>query len=217
MISLYNVTKVFRDKRHVSVILDNVTVELPTDNVAVLGAGGSGKSSLLRLMCGSLTPNKGRVVRDGRASWPIGSRVAFSKHMTGAENVRFIARIYDIDPTELLEETREISQLGDYFDRPIANYTGNMRAQLVFATCMAIDFDIYLIDETVVVGDFTFREKCRDMLHEKSETSQLVVVSNELSDLREFCRAGIVLENGTLHYFDDLEEAIAYHEELERT
>lgn len=216
MITFRNVSKSFREGRNHTVILDRVSLQLPSANIALIGAGGSGKTTVLRLICGNLAPNRGAVEHEGRASWPFGNRISLNKHMSGAENTRFLARIYGLDTETTLEAVREFSEVGDAFHRPMANFTPNMRNQLMFSIFLTIDFDIYLIDETLAVGSPAFREKCRVALRSRlNGKSRMVLASEEPDDLREFCDLAVVLRDGKLHYFENVDDAIAAHETAE--
>ncbi|MEO0749889.1 MAG: ABC transporter ATP-binding protein, partial [Pseudomonadota bacterium] len=161
---------------------------------------------------GIMRPDKGRVYSDGSISWPIGLSSAFHREMSGAENVRFIARIYGVDTEELLEFVMDFSELGEFFYMPVRAYSSGMRSRLAFGTSMGIKFDYYLVDEVTAVGDARFKRKSQAVFAERMKSSSAIVVNHSMGQLRSLCDAGLVLEGGKVTYFDDLEEAIEYHQ-----
>ena len=179
---------------------------------ALLGRNGAGKSSLLAMLAGTLRPDAGRVRRHGTVSWPVGLAGAFHPDLTGAQNARFVARVYGVDSRELLAFVRAVSGLGDAMRQPVRRYSSGMRARLGFAISMGVPFDMYLVDEVTAVGDAAFRRETSDLLKARLGQAGAVVVSHAPAQLRAVCTAGAVLEDGRLRMFDDLDEAIAVHE-----
>jgi capsular polysaccharide transport system ATP-binding protein len=154
-------------------------------------------------------PDRGRIITNKAMSWPVALQTGVHSQMTGRENTRFIGRINNVPSLAHYEEkVQEFAELGKLFDHPVKNYSSGMRAKLVFACCINIDFDIYLIDEATSVGDPLFREKARSSLKKKSEESGVIMVSHELDQIREFCTSAIIIENGKLSYYQELEEGI---------
>ena len=135
-------------------------------SVGILGRNGAGKSTLLRILGGAEQPDSGRVIRKGRVSWPIGFSGGFNGSLTGEENARFVARIYDADIDRVIEFAKDFAEIGDYFQMPVRTYSSGMKARLAFGLSMAIDFDTYLVDEVTAVGDATFQERCREAFAE---------------------------------------------------
>jgi capsular polysaccharide transport system ATP-binding protein len=179
---------------------------------ALLGRNGAGKSSLLAMIAGTLRPDAGQVARQGSVSWPVGFAGAFHPDLTGAQNTRFVARVYGVDSGALLSFVRDVSGLGDAMGQPVRRYSSGMRARLGFALSMGIPFDMYLVDEVTAVGDAAFRRETSELLTARLGQAGAIVVSHAPAQLRGLCRAGAVLEDGRLRMFDDLEEAIAvYH------
>ncbi|THD76946.1 ABC transporter ATP-binding protein [Thalassobius vesicularis] len=219
MIRFENLTKSFQVRGQRKVVIDNLDATLPTGkSLALLGRNGAGKSTLMQIIAGTMRPDSGRVISDGSISWPVGFGGSFHRELTGAQNVRFIARIYGVDTEELEDFVRDFAQLGPHFNMPLRSYSAGMKSRLAFGTSMGIQFDTYLVDEVTAVGDAAFREKSRAVFTERMKQSSAVLVNHDMGQLREFCDAGIVLERGHLEYFDNLEEAIARHEEnMERT
>ena len=134
--------------------------------------------------------------------------------MTGAQNVRFIARIYGVDSDSLCAFVQDFAELGAHFQMPLRSYSSGMRSRLAFGASMGIPFDTYLVDEVTSVGDARFRAKSKAIFRERMKTSGAIMVSHNMRELLEFCDAGLVLENGRMYYFEDLEEAIALHEAI---
>ena len=165
MIELRNVTKSFRINGHTRTIVSNANIVFPTGHtVALLGRNGAGKSTLLQIIAGTTDLDEGDVIQKGTISWPIGFRGSFHPELTGAQNAKFIARIYGYDTTAVLEFSRDFAELGSYFDLPFKTYSSGMRSRLAFGVSMAVPFDTYLIDEVTSVGDASFREKCSAVL-----------------------------------------------------
>ncbi len=212
MLRFENLTKSFWVNGKQKVIIDNLTMALPSGrSLALLGRNGAGKSTLLDLIAGILRPDYGEVFADGSISWPVGLGSAFHPEMSGAENVRFIARIYGVDTEELIEFVKDFSELGEFFYMPMRSYSSGMRSRLTFGTSMGIHFDYYLVDEVTSVGDAKFRSKSQVVFKERMKSSSAIVVNHNLPQLKEFCDAGIVLENGKVTFFEDLDEAIEHH------
>lgn len=178
---------------------------------ALLGGNGAGKSSLLAMIAGTLRPDAGRVLRLGTVSWPVGFAGAFHPDLTGAQNTRFVARVYGVDSGALLGFVREVSGLGDAMRQPVRRYSSGMRARLGFAISMGIPFDMYLVDEVTAVGDAAFRRESAALLKARLGQAGAIVVSHAPDQLRGICTAGAVLQDGALRFFDDLEEALAVY------
>jgi len=215
MIRFENLTKSFRVRGERRIVINNLNATLPTGkSLALLGRNGAGKSTLLRLLAGTMRPDSGRIVSDGRISWPVGFGGSFHGDLTGAQNIRFIARIYGVDTDSLMAFVEDFAELGKYFHMPVRSYSSGMRSRLTFGASMGIRFDTYLVDEVIAVGDANFRRKSRAVFAERVRSASAILVSHEMNQLREFCDAGIVLSEGQISYFDDLEDAIALHLEL---
>ncbi|MEO9778540.1 MAG: ABC transporter ATP-binding protein [Sedimentitalea sp.] len=215
MIRFENLTKSFRIKGERKLVIDNLNLTLPTGrSLALLGRNGAGKSTLLKMIAGTMNPDSGRIVSDGTLSWPVGFGGSFHGELTGAQNVRFIARIYGVDTQELMNFVEDFSELGKSFYMPVRSYSSGMRSRLTFGASMGIHFDTYLVDEVTAVGDAVFKRKSRAVFVERMKYSSAIMVSHSMGQLRQFCDSGIVLENGQMQYFDDLDEAIAMHEAI---
>jgi len=215
MIQLLNVTKYFEVKGRRNYLLKDITLTLPGNmNVGILGRNGSGKSTLLRMLGGIDFPNKGRIEADVDFSWPLGLAGGFQGSLTGKENAQFICRVYSRKDRELKKNLNfilEFSELGAYFEMPVKTYSSGMKARLAFATSLAFDFDYYLIDETLSVGDTKFRKKCEDALNDLIKRRNFLLVSHAMPVLTQMCDSGIVLEDGQMTYFDNISDAIAHY------
>ncbi|KUF08952.1 ABC transporter ATP-binding protein [Pseudoponticoccus marisrubri] len=215
MIRFENLTKSYRVDGERKVVIDNLNAVLPTGtSLALLGRNGAGKSTLLQLIAGTILPDSGRIVSDGTISWPVGFAGSFHPELTGAQNVRFIARIYGVETDELVAFVEGFAEIGKHFHMPVRSYSAGMRSRLAFGTSMGIRFDTYLVDEVTAVGDQQFRRKSRAVFAERMKTSSAILVTHNMPEVREFCNAGMVLEGGRIVYFTDLDAAIAYHREL---
>lgn len=215
MIRFENLTKSFLVDGTRKVVIDNLTAELPTGkSLALLGRNGAGKSTLLQMIAGTMVPDSGRIVSDGTISWPVGFAGSFHQDLTGAQNVRFIARIYGVDTDSLIDFVQDFAEIGRHFHMPVRSYSAGMRSRLAFGTSMGVRFDTYLVDEITAVGDQQFRRKSRDVFTERMKTSSAILVTHNMNEVREFCDEGMVLEDGKVTYFQDLGAAIAYHKEL---
>ena len=215
MIQLENLTKSFWVKGERKVVIDDLSLTLPSGkSLALLGRNGAGKSTLLEIIAGTLHADSGRVLSDGTISWPVGLAASFHGDLTGAENVRFIARIYGVDTDSLVEFVGEFAELGRAYDMPMRTYSSGMRSRLTFGASMGIKFDTYLVDEVTAVGDRAFRKKSQQIFAERMQSSSAILVNHTMAEVRKFCNAGVVLEGGKAEYFEDLEEAIALHDKI---
>jgi len=213
MIRLENLTKIFHTDQGSKIAVDDVTLTIPTGgSLALLGRNGAGKSTLLQMISGAMEPTYGQILSDGTISWPVGFAGAFHPDLTGAQNARFIARVYGADTGDMVDFVEDFAELGDNFYLPVRNYSSGMKARLAFGVSMAVSFDTYLIDEVAAVGDASFREKSNAVLKSRLEHSSAVVVSHSMGLIRQICDRGAVLESGKLTLFDNINDAIAQHE-----
>lgn len=215
MIVLENLTKIFRDKGRKTVIADSINAVFPTGkSVALLGRNGAGKSSLLRMIAGTALPTSGKILSDGTVSWPVGYAGSFHTELTGAQNVRFVARIYGVDSDALVDFVEDFAEIGPAYHKPFGTYSSGMRSRLAMGTSMGIDFDTYLVDEVTSVGDAAFRAKSQLYLSERMKHSSAVVVTHSMTLVRQICDIAGVLSNGKLTMFEDVNEAIRFHEHI---
>lgn len=198
-------------------VLKGVTFTIPANvNVGLIGRNGAGKSTLLRLIGGVDQPNKGRIERKCRVSWPMG-RGGMQAALTGRQNAKFVCRIHghEADIPERLAQIEEFAELGSAFDEPVKHYSSGMKSRLQFAVSLAFDFDVYISDEVTSAGDASFRNKAKKAFEALAGRAGLIMVSHTEETLRMFCSAGIFLENGQAYWYDELKEAIkAYRKSL---
>jgi capsular polysaccharide transport system ATP-binding protein len=215
-ITLQNVTKEYPGPDGIKRVIDGVDSVIEYgSNLGILGANGAGKSTLMRLLAGIEVPTSGRIRRYGSVSWPLARNAGFVSHMTGEQNVRFVGRLYRMNLPELLDFVRDFSELGEAMRERVETYSSGMRARLQFAMSMAIPFNFYLVDEIVAVGDQRFQEKCRRVFAERRNNATVVMISHQISTLRQFCERGALLKNGKLIEFDALEDAISAYRAAE--
>jgi capsular polysaccharide transport system ATP-binding protein len=214
MIRFENLCKSFEVNGHRKVVIDNLTLTVETGrSLALLGRNGAGKSTLMSIIAGNMRPDSGRVISDGTISWPIGQTGSVHTQMTGAQNARFLARLYGVETEEFVAFVRDFAQLGAHFHMPVRTYSSGMKARLNFGLSMGIKFDTYLIDEVTAAGDAAFRARSAALFRERVSTSDAIMVNHNLNELKEFCDAALILEHGKLAYYEDLEEAIEVHKQ----
>ncbi|MEX0275950.1 MAG: ABC transporter ATP-binding protein [Ruegeria sp.] len=209
MLEFENVSKSFWTGSSRKVILDRVSfrVELGT-SLGVLAPNDTGKTTLINMMAGLEKPDEGVIRRDCRVSFPMGFTGGVAKRLSALENARYIANIYGMDPDYVEAYCKWLCNLGEYFDQPLGTYSAGMRGRFTFALMLALDFDMYLIDEGMPsTTDVEFNKKAGDILQERLRTTTLVIVSHSPSILEKFARQAAVLLDGQLYMFDSLEEA----------
>lgn len=188
---------------------------LPGDSLGICGANGAGKSTLMRMIAGVERPSGGTVRRAMTTSWPIGNGAAFQTGLTGADNIRFIARIYGRDEEEMLDFVEGFAELGSYLHQPVRTYSAGMNSRLNFGTSLAIEFECYLVDEVTSAGDDRFRERSEAALSARREAGTLIMVSHDTGTLQRYCSRGAVLYGGTLTFYDSITEAADVHHRLQ--
>lgn len=216
MIEFQEVSKVYETRGLTKQVFSDISFRLePGDSLAICGANGAGKSTLMRLIAGVEHPTSGRVTRTMRTSWPIGFSNCFHPELTGADNARFIARIYGRGEQETVDFVNEFAQLGVYMDQAVDSYSSGMVSRLAFGVSLAIDFDCYLVDEITAVGDIRFRRRCEEELLARRDRGTLVMTSHDPSTLKQYCTRGAVLYRGALVFFDSVAEACDVHHALQ--
>lgn len=215
MIRLENLTKTYVLDGMRKTVAANIDATFPTGvSVGLLGRNGAGKSTLLRIIAGTMAPTSGRVVRTGSVSWPVGFAGSFHGDLTGAQNIRFVARIYGVDTDALLDFVEDFAELGDHFHMPFRTYSSGMRSRLAFGASMGIGFDTYLVDEVTSVGDALFKKKSSAVFLSRMERSGAIFVSHSMQMMRRMCTSGAVLEGGHLYYHEDIADAVEHYEAL---
>lgn len=215
-----NVTKYYTTNQGRKYILKEMTLTIPSGkNIGILGRNGTGKSTIMKMLGKIEFPNSGQIFSKNSFSWPLGLSAGFVGNMTGRANVKFVCRLYGLTQERMMkviEEVYEFSELGDYFDMPIKTYSSGMRSRLNFGLSLSFDFDYLLIDETLSVGDARFKKKSKEALLKKIESCNVLLVSHDMGTLKQICNAGIVVNNGKITYFADINEAIAEYQEINK-
>jgi capsular polysaccharide transport system ATP-binding protein len=211
MIALDGVAKAYRTRAGIKTVLANASLAFEAGhNFGVLGVNGAGKSTLIRLLAGSEQPDRGVVRRRARVSFPLGFGGTLHGALSGRENVEFLARIYGAERRLTVDYVQSFSELDEYFDMPVATYSAGMRARLAFAACLAIDFDVYLIDEVTEIGDLRFRRKCAQAFRERMARSDIILVTHNPHTLRQYCDRGAILSGGSLSLYADIGAALGH-------
>ena len=215
MISVEHVSKRYLTRQGRRTVLHDINFTLQKgEKIGILGRNGAGKSTLIRLISGVEPPSEGEIKRTMSISWPLAFSGAFQGSLTGMDNLRFICRIYNVDIDYVKNFTEEFSELGQYLYEPVKRYSSGMKARLAFALSLAVEFDCYLIDEVIAVGDSRFAEKCRYELFEKRKERSIILVSHSHSAMKQYCDNAMVLENGHMHTFEDMDKAYEYYNAL---
>lgn len=219
MIALDGVSKTYRmSQGGRRTVLENVSVAFPAGhNFGVLGTNGAGKSTLIRLLAGSEMPDRGRIRRGARVSFPLGYGGTFHGTLSGRENIAFIARIYGAPLRKTIDYVADFAELGAYFDMPVNTYSAGMRARLAFGACLAIDFDVYLIDEVTETGDERFRRKCALAFRERMQRSDIILVTHNSRTIRQYCDRAAVLAGGELRVYNDVAGALTDYRRMGET
>ena len=208
MIELVDIEKTYPGKHGRIHVLRGVTATFPRgESIGILGQNGAGKSTLLRIMCGSEGASFGIVRRHVACSWPLGFSGSFSGSLTGAENLRFVCRIYGADVAEVTDFVAEFSELGPSINEPIKTYSTGMRSRLGFALSMAIRFQVYVIDEALASGDVAFQRKALKIFEERRAGSDVIMVSHSIQMVKQYCTRAGVLNGGKLTMYDTIDEA----------
>lgn len=213
MISIENVSKSYHTRLGQRTVLDRINLRLERGrNIGILGRNGAGKSTLIRLLSGAERPTSGRIHRGMSVSWPLAFTGAFQTHLTGLDNLKFICRVYGVDWKPLVPFVEEFTELGLYFREPVLHYSVGMTMRLAFALSMAIEFDCFLIDEGLSVGDSRFGDRCHVELFQKRKDRSFILVSHDPNIIKLYCERACVLHQGRLHDFDTVDEAYAFYE-----
>jgi capsular polysaccharide transport system ATP-binding protein len=215
-IELRNVTKTYRSRRsgRKTVLHDINAVFERGHNYGILGINGAGKSTLLRIICGAERPTFGQVHKDVAISWRLGFSSSFNGSLTGMENLRFVCRIYDADIDLVSDFVQDFAEIGSAIHEPVKNYSSGMRARLAFGLSMAIRFQVYVIDESLSVGDWKFQDKFREEFTRRREESDILLTSHSPQTIEQYCDRGGVVHQGRLTMFESVEEAAEFYDRV---
>jgi len=217
MIIFENVHKSYRTRTGRKVVLDHLNLVFDTrKNIGILGLNGAGKTTLLRLISGIELPDSGHIRRKVNISFPLGYIGCFAGNMSGRENAAFLARVYGFDVSQVVDFVEAFAELGEYFDEPFKTYSSGMSSRLGFGVSIALEFDVYLIDEAFSAGDARFAARCQDAFHERLQNSTVIMVSHATESLLTYCDIGATLHKGKLTYYDDIKEAIERYNDIVR-
>lgn len=216
MIKFKNVTKAYHLRKLTKLVFADLDLTINRgEALGICGANGAGKSTLMRLIAGVEQPSGGTIARTMSTSWPIGYSNCFQGSLTGADNARFIARIYEVPEDELLAFVEDFAEIGPYLHQPVSTYSAGMAARLAFGISLAIDFDCYLVDEVTAAGDERFRARSEEALLTRRDRGTLVMISHDPGTLRAYCRGGAVLYGGSLVRYETIDEACDVHHRLQ--
>lgn len=213
MIELQSVTKYYPTPQGRKYVFRDLNFRFPPGaSIGVLGPNGAGKSTLLRMLGGIETPNRGRIVSDELISWPVGLSGGFQGSLSGRDNVQFVCRMLGLTGAAMrdrLAYVQDFAEIGEAFDRPVKGYSSGMRSRLAFGLSMAFDFDYYLIDEVMAVGDPAFKRKSQEVFKQRLQHAKVILVSHNVPDIRSLCDVVVLVRGGEAVLFDDVEAGIA--------
>jgi capsular polysaccharide transport system ATP-binding protein len=212
MLSVEHVSKAYSTRQGRRTVLRDVNFHLkPGQNLGILGRNGAGKSTLIRMISGAEPPSTGEIRRGMSVSWPLAFAGCFQMHLTGLDNLKFVCRIYGVDYRPMVSFVEEFTELGRYFREPITRYSHGMATRLAFALSMAVEFDCFLIDEAMVVGDVRFHERCHVELFHKRKDRAFILVSHDANVIKTYCNRACVLHEGRLLSFPDVDAAYDFY------
>jgi capsular polysaccharide transport system ATP-binding protein len=212
MLSVEHVSKVYETRHGPYQVFDDISFTLERGrNLGILGRNGAGKSTMIRLLSGAERPTKGRIRRGMRVSWPLAFGGAFAHHLTGLDNLKFVCRVYGIDYKPLVPFIEDFTELGSFFREPVMHYSHGMVTRLAFALSMAIEFDCFLIDEALIVGDARFHERCHYELFQKRKDRAFILVSHDADTIKRYCESAVVLHEGRIYTFPSVDAAYTHY------
>jgi capsular polysaccharide transport system ATP-binding protein len=217
VICLDNVTKSYMTLNGRKVVFRDLSFDIPREvNIGLIGRNGAGKSTLMRLLSAVDIPDSGTITTRGSLSWPVGLRSGMQKNLTGRDNVKFVCRVLGIRRNVMREKIRyvqDFAEIGEYFDQPVSTYSSGMLARLGFGTSMAFEFDYYLIDEVMAVGDATFKRKSQEVFNERLKRSKIILVSHNMRLIKRMCETVVHLDQGRATVYDDVRKGIEAYQE----
>ena len=214
-LTLSEVTKDYHTPIGVRHVLKGISFSVGEgEKVAVLGRNGSGKSTLMKIIGGVEAPTTGRVQTDLFMSWPVAFSGGMSPAMSGVDNIRFIARLYNVPIEDAVAKVDDFAELGRLLYVPVQTYSSGMRMRLAFGLTLMVDFEFYLIDEVIAVGDARFQRKCHVEMFEKRAHRAMLLVSHHTGLIRHFCNKAVIIKGGRARVFEDLDLAIKIYDTL---
>jgi capsular polysaccharide transport system ATP-binding protein len=215
MLKLRNLTKWYPTPRGRRYVFRDLNFTFPPGkSIGLIGRNGAGKSTLMRL-----TPNAGAVVTDARISWPVGLSGGFHPALTARENVQFVCRVYGATGAAMRRVqsfVEEFAEIGEYFNLPVGSFSSGMRSRVAFGMSMAFDFDYYLIDEVMAVGDASFRRKSRSVMAARLAHANVILVSHSMADIARYCSTVVLVDGGKTVLYEDVKAGIAAYENQNR-
>ena len=206
--------EVFWAVRHVSLVIE------PGEAIALVGHNGSGKSTLLKTIAGVLMPDEGEVLVQGRISPMIELGAGFDPELSGRDNIFLNGALLGFSRKQMegkFDRIVAFSELGDFIDMPIKNYSSGMYARLGFAIAQDVEPDILIVDEVLAVGDERFQEKCKARIRDfRSAGITFCFVSHNYEAARELCPRAAVLHHGRLAFDGPIGQAWERYRDLER-
>jgi capsular polysaccharide transport system ATP-binding protein len=213
MLAIQRVSKVYSTRHGRRDVLTDINFKLGRgEHLGILGRNGAGKSTLIRMISGAEKPTSGQILRGMRVSWPLAFGGAFQTHLTGLDNLKFVCRVYGVDYIPLVPFVEEFTELGIYFREPVLHYSHGMLTRLAFALSMAIEFDCFLIDEAMVVGDVRFHERCHVELFHKRQDRAFILVTHDAKVIKLYCKNAAVLHQGHLVPFASVDAALDFYQ-----
>ncbi len=215
MLTVEDLSKRYRHSRSGRFLFEDLSFSVDrSERLALLGRNGQGKSTLIKILGGILAPSSGVVRWSMSASWPLAFTGAFQGGLTGIDNIRFLARLYDRPPALLIDKVERFAELGDALTMQVKHYSSGMRARLAFGLTLAIEFDCYLIDEVIAVGDSIFMKKCQDELFGYRGERAFIIASHDIHFLKETCNRAIIIDKGQFQLHDNMDKAVEAYEEI---
>jgi capsular polysaccharide transport system ATP-binding protein len=217
MLELRQLTKSYPTRHGRRYVFRNLNFTFPTGvSIGLVGPNGAGKSTLVQLIGKTNSPDSGEIVTDQRISWPVGLSGGFQGSLTGRDNIEFVCRLYGTDKArtrQIVGFVRDFAEIGGYFDLPVKSYSTGMRSRVAFGLSMAFNFDYYLIDEVMAVGDAQFKQKSQAIFREKSASSNLILVSHNMNDIRKLCQVVVLVQDGDATLYEDVEAGITAYQQ----
>lgn len=215
IISIDNLVKRYQTPMGERTVLDNISFSVrPGEKIAVLGQNGAGKSTLVKLIAGVEPATSGTIHRGMSLSWPVGFSGGFEQAMTGHDNIKFIARIYGVPVEKAVAIVEDFAELGPLLHMPMVTYSSGMKTRLAFGITLAVDFDCFLIDEVIAVGDQRFQRKCHEELFVKRKHCAMILISHDTNTIRQYCNRALVLKAGRGRVFEDVDFALSIYATL---